>query len=149
MIPIIDVDARHPYPQRVTEATKPFWDALGAGRLITTASATTGRPTFPPKPIDPHTWDHEVVWVELSGRGTLYSFTTIHAAPSAFVRDVPYRVCVVDLDEGLRLATRLWGDREVRTEDRIELIVVRYTDHISYAARPLDGIDPCRSLDHA
>ncbi|RZL84527.1 MAG: DNA-binding protein [Rhodococcus sp. (in: high G+C Gram-positive bacteria)] len=142
MISIVDIPARHPYPQRVTETTKPFWDALGEGRFITTANATTGRPTFPPKPIDPHTWDQEITWIELTGRGTLYSFTTIHAAPDAFVDDVPYRVCVVDLDEGLRLATRLWGDHDVRPDDRVEIIAVRYTDHISYAARPLHSNDP-------
>ncbi|GGL16181.1 Zn-ribbon domain-containing OB-fold protein [Nocardia jinanensis] len=141
MIPIVDIPSGHPYPQRVTEATAPFWDALREGRLITTANATTGRPTFPPKPIDPHTWSQDVTWIELAGRGTLYSFTTIHAAPDAFVDEVPYRVCVVDLDEGLRLATRLWGSDEVRPGDRVEIIAVRYTDHISFAARSLSGSD--------
>jgi hypothetical protein len=137
MIPIVDVDAAHPYPHRTTEFTRPFWDALAEGRLITTASAATGRPTFPPKPIDPHSWDDDVVWVELSGRGTLYSFTTIHAAPAAFVADIPYRVCIVDLEEGLRLATRLWGTDEVRPDQPVQLVAVRYTDHVSFAAQPI------------
>ncbi|WP_063042520.1 Zn-ribbon domain-containing OB-fold protein [Nocardia grenadensis] len=147
MIPIVDIPARHPYPPRITEATEPFWTALGEGRLITTASTATGRLTFPPKPIDPYTWDPQVSWIELSGLGILYSFTTIHAAPTAFVDEVPYRVCVVDLDEKLRLATRLWGDTEVRPDDRVEIVALRYTDRMSFAARPVgtgDRPEPAR-----
>ena len=68
----------------VSAFTKPFWDALAAGRLLTTRGRTSGRLTFPPKPFCPYDWGREVEWVELSGRGKLYSQTVIHAAPAAF-----------------------------------------------------------------
>ena len=47
-------------------------------------------------------------WTAVSGRGTLYSFTVVHRAPStAFAAEVPYVVAVVELDEGVRLMSNL------------------------------------------
>jgi uncharacterized protein len=135
MIPVISIDQQHPYPQRITEFTQKFWDALAEGRFITTASVDSGQLTFPPKPVSPHAWEEDVEWVELSGRGKLYAHTTIHASPAAFVDDLPYRICIVDLDEGIRLATRLIGDGEAAIDGPVELVAVRYTDFMSYAAR--------------
>lgn len=140
MIPIVSLNRNHPYPQRVTETTKPFWEGLAEGRFRTTANLQTGRPTFPPKGFDPTTWEDQMTWVDLSGRCTLYSVTTIHAAPAVFVADVPYRVCIVDLEEGLRLATRVWGDAEVQLDQPMQMVAVKYLDHMSYAAVPVqDG----------
>ena len=135
MIPVIAANRPHPYPPRVTEFTKTFWDALAEGRFITTASERTGQLTFPPKPIAPGSWDEDVKWVELSGRGILYSHTTIHASPAAFVDDLPYRICIVDLNEGLRIATRLIGDGEANIGGEVEIVAVRYDEHMSFAAR--------------
>jgi uncharacterized protein len=135
MIPVISIDQPHPYPPRITEFTQKFWNALSEGRFITTASVDSGQLTFPPKPVSPHAWDEEVEWVELSGRGKLYAHTTVHASPTAFVGDLPYRICIVDLDEGIRLATRLIGDDTATIDGPIELVAIRYTDCMSYAAR--------------
>jgi uncharacterized OB-fold protein len=137
VIETIDVDYPHPYPPRITEFTRRFWDGLREGRLITTAGRRSGQAAFPPKPISPQDWDEEVDWIELSGKGKLYSHTTIHAAPAAFVHELPYRVCIVDLDENVRLATRFVGENEPRVGEPVEIVAVRYTDFTSYAARTL------------
>jgi uncharacterized OB-fold protein len=136
MLDTISVDFPHPYPPRISEFSRTFWDALGEGRFLTTRSVSTGRLTFPPKPVSPDDWSTDMEWVELSGYGTLYSHTTIHASPTAFTSELPYSVCIVDLDEGLRLATRFIGDAPAEIGTRVQLVVVRYTDAVSYAARP-------------
>lgn len=46
----------------------------------------------------------------ISGQGTVYSYTKIHAAPKKYAQDAPYFVVLVDLDEGLRITTRYTGD---------------------------------------
>ncbi|WP_022879425.1 Zn-ribbon domain-containing OB-fold protein [Microbacterium sp. B19] len=135
MIDIVTVDTPHPYPPRISAFTRPFWDALAEGRLLTTRSVTTGALTFPPKPISPADWTTDVEWVELSGSGVLYSHTTIHAAPTAFVGDLPYRVAIVDLDEGLRVATRHIGEIAPVIGAPVDLVAVRHTDAVSFAAR--------------
>jgi uncharacterized OB-fold protein len=48
-----------------------------------------------------------VLSVNLSGRGTLASFTTIRVSPAAFQGQEPYDIAVIDLDEGLRVTARL------------------------------------------
>jgi uncharacterized OB-fold protein len=45
--------------------------------------------------------------VNLSGRGTLTSFTTIRVPPTVFQGQEPYDIAVIDLDEGLRVTARL------------------------------------------
>jgi uncharacterized OB-fold protein len=51
----------------------------------------------------------EFEFVEISGRGTLHTHTTIVAAPTGFERYAPYTVGVVDLEEGGR-ALAWFGD---------------------------------------
>jgi hypothetical protein len=49
-------------------------------------------------------------WKPSTGRGTLFSWTIIHRAlhPS-YVDEVPYAVVIVEMEEGVRLVTRLDG----------------------------------------
>jgi len=50
--------------------------------------------------------------MQLSGRGTLVSWTTIRVAPARYAAEAPYTVGVVSLEEGLRLTARVSGDPE-------------------------------------
>ena len=44
--------------------------------------------------------------MDSTGRGTLYSFTTVHRPPRPEF-DVPYTVAIVELDEGFHMLTNL------------------------------------------
>ena len=129
----IDVPRRRPWAPRVSAFTKPYWDALAAGRLTTTRGRTSGRLTFPPKPFCPYDWGREVEWVELSGRGKLYSQTVIHAVPAVFAGEAPIRNGIVDLDEGLRVGARIPGEPSL--DAAMECVVLRYTDGPLFAFR--------------
>jgi hypothetical protein len=39
---------------------------------------------------------------------------------------VPYRVGIVDLDEGLRIATRVLADVEPKLDTAVEIVVLNY-----------------------
>ena len=125
-LPRIQMAGARPYPPRVTEHTKRFWDALGEGRLITTRGKSSGRLTFPPKPFCPYDWGREIEWVELSGKGKLYSQTVIHAVPAAFAHEAPIWGGIVDLEEGLRVAARIIGEPEL--DAPVEAVVLDYQD---------------------
>lgn len=127
------------YPPRVSAFTQTFWEGLRQGRWQTTCCEACGKFTFPPKPVCPHCWAEKMAWKPLGARGTLYSWTRIHAAPKVFVAEAPYAVCVVDLDIGLRIATRL-VEREGRPfacDMPVELVVLQYEDGPLLASRPL------------
>jgi hypothetical protein len=49
----------------------------------------------------------EVQAVEIAGTGTLYSFTTIRAAPPAMAGEAPYHLALVEFPGGLRVLGRV------------------------------------------
>src|SRR5258708_4223018 len=95
-----------PYP--VPDAdTAPFWDAVAAGRLEVQRCQSCRRHVFYPRSLCPHCGGVNLKWVTVSGRGTVYSFTVVHRAPAEFQADAPYVVALVELEEGVRMFSRL------------------------------------------
>jgi uncharacterized OB-fold protein len=46
--------------------------------------------------------------VEASGKGTLYSFTVVeNNAPSAFMKDIPFVVALIRLEEGVQMLSNV------------------------------------------
>jgi uncharacterized OB-fold protein len=133
------LDAVRAYPPRVSAFTRDFWSALDQGRWITTRCKACDRQTFPPKPVCPHCWSADIEWSDLGTRGTLYSWTRIHAAPAVFSAEAPYAVGIVDLDEGIRLACRLVerDRRPPQIGQVVEMLVLRYRAGPIFAARAL------------
>jgi uncharacterized protein len=58
-------------------------------------------------------------------------------APAVFQDEVPYRVGIVDLDDGVRIATRVLTDVEPKLDIAVEIVVLNYRDGPLFAARPL------------
>lgn len=133
-------EARRPLPPRVSSFTRPFWDALVEGRLITTCCSDCGRLTFPPKPICRACWSEAIAWRDLAPFGRLYSFTHVHVLPGAFAADALSDIGIVDLDDGPRIMCRLIGDAaDFAVDMAVEMITVLYDDGPLFAARPRSG----------
>jgi len=132
-LPIIQTEGLRAYPPRMSDFTKSFWDGLTSGYFRTTCCDDCNRPSFPPKPFCPHCWSNKVSWIELTGRGLLYSVTTVHAGPAVFAGDLPYKVGIIDLEEGIRIATKVLDDTAL--DKPVELVVLSYEDGPLYAAR--------------
>jgi uncharacterized OB-fold protein len=47
------------------------------------------------------------LWIAASGRGTIYSYTVAHQAFGPFAADVPFVVALIELEEGVRMMSRL------------------------------------------
>ena len=121
-------------PDIAPEAAE-FWEATKDRRLVIQHCPTCGHQWYP-RAICTGCGD-QPGWVEISGRGTLHSFTTVHRSPDG--RKVeslersprsrgdgprsaepsgrgagdwlqpPYVIALVELDEGPRMLTRLVG----------------------------------------
>jgi uncharacterized protein len=87
--------------------TAPYWNAAAQGRLVIQKCSDCGAFRFYPRLVCPSCMSEKVEWVEASGRGRVYSYTIVHRAPPAFRDDAPYVVVVVELEEGVRLMSRL------------------------------------------
>jgi uncharacterized OB-fold protein len=76
---------------------------LRSGRLMGSACSACGNASFPPRADCSACRHGEFEFREWSGRGTVVTFTTIAAAPAGFEDEVPFRLGVVELEEGGRL----------------------------------------------
>ena len=103
--------------------TAPFWAACARGELRVQRFVASGRLVWPPRPMDPYSQTLEHEWVEVSGRGRVYSFVVPHPPllPS-YAALAPYNVILVALDEDPTL--RMVGN------------LVASPDH------PINAIDP-------
>ena len=92
----------------MNQDTQFFWDAAAAGRLEIQRCADCSRLRHPPGPSCRYC--HSLRWdsVQVSGRGTLYSYTVIRHPPAPGF-DGPAIVVSVDLDEGVRLVSNIGG----------------------------------------
>jgi len=135
-LPDLPMPGARPFPPRVSPFTRPFWDSLADGRLITTRCADCGAWSFPPRDPCRHCWSRAVRWTPLRPQGVLYSFTRVHVAPEAFRQDAPYAIGLVDLVDGVRLMCRLVGEVSVDALDGpVAMVVLRYDDGVLFGAR--------------
>ncbi len=93
-----------------TPATKPFWDAAREHRLLLQRSKQTGQFLYYPREVSPFGPQDELEWAEVSGRGSVYSFT-VARRPTApqWADDVPYVIAIVELEEGPHLTANIVG----------------------------------------
>ncbi|OZD13077.1 hypothetical protein CH253_18625 [Rhodococcus sp. 06-156-3C] len=83
-----------------------FFDALRRGELLFQKSAVNA--WMPPRTEDPVSLSTEWEWVAASGSGRLVSWVTYHIAYHPYFEDkLPYRVAVIELDEGPRMIAPL------------------------------------------
>lgn len=79
---------------------------------------------FPPRDVCPDcglpAHDH----FKFSGRGEVYSFTTVYQAPAGHTEDAPYPVAIVQLDEGPLVTAQLTdlGDQPVEIGMPVEMV---------------------------
>jgi len=62
---------------------------------------------FPPRDVCPHCTEEAGPDFQFSGKGKLYSYTTIHNAPEGYRGNTPYIVALVKLEEGPLITAQL------------------------------------------
>jgi uncharacterized OB-fold protein len=88
---------------------------LRNGYLMGSRCKACGFRTFPPRADCPECMAGAFEFVEYSGRGRVWTFTRIDAAPTGFEADVPFTCVVVDLEEGGRLLA--WSGETLPQEE--------------------------------
>ena len=129
---IVKVAGARPIAPRVNLFTERFWSALAAGRFETTRCTNCQRISFPPKAHCPGCGSRNIEWVEIGGRGRLYSATIVHQSAAVFGTE-PFTAAIVDLECGVRLVTRLIDAAPL--DAQVELVVLSFDDGPLFAAR--------------
>jgi hypothetical protein len=79
---------------------------------------------FPPRDICPDCGREARESFKFSGRGEVYSFTTVYEAPAGFEENAPYTVALVKLEEGPMLTAQLTdlGERKTSIGMPVEMV---------------------------
>ncbi|MCZ4547281.1 hypothetical protein BS618_23100 [Rhodococcus erythropolis] len=94
----------------VEDASRPYWDAAKAGTLLIASCNDCSRVHHYPRPFCPFCWSENVVAAAASGRGTLYTYSTVYVNDlHPFKTRLPYVAAMVELDEGPRVMTNIEG----------------------------------------
>ena len=91
-----------------TPTSAPFWDALAEHRIRIQYSPSLGEYVFYPRVLAPRTLADDLEWREISGLGTLFTYTIAERAVAPqFAADVPQLLAIVQWDEGPRISTEI------------------------------------------
>ncbi len=103
-----------------------FWDHLNKGNLYLQYCPTCQRFVFYPRELCPYCWGSSLEWRETQGEGTVYSYTVVYVSALPEF-EPPYIYALVELDEGLRLATNIenCGLDEIRVGMPVKLTLRR------------------------
>jgi uncharacterized OB-fold protein len=105
-----------------------------------------GNTIFPPRDVCPYCAEQKQSWMNLSGRGEIYSFTTMYNAPAGFNEYAPYTMALVKLAEGPMVTAQLTDvdAEEIKIGMPVEMVTRKLTQEGSegqivygYKFRPL------------
>ena len=85
-----------PHPE-----TEQYWTAASEGQLLLKKCAACGEVHYYPRAICPYCLSDRTEWLSASGRGTIYSCSTMGKPESA------YTLAYVSLEEGVTMLTNI------------------------------------------
>jgi uncharacterized OB-fold protein len=79
---------------------------------------------FPPRDICPNCGQEARTEYQFSGKGEVFSYTTIYDAPAGYESQVPYTVALVKLEEGPMVTAQLtdMGNQKVEIGMPVEMV---------------------------
>ena len=98
---------RKPLPF-VYDENRPFWDGTKKHQLLIQKCKDCGRYQFYPRSTCMHCMSENIEWVKASGKGKVYSYTIAYRPGSpAFADDAPYNIAIIELEEGVRMPSKV------------------------------------------
>ena len=126
--------------ENVFTDTKPFWDGIKEGKLMMQYCTEAQKFQFFPRPVSIYTGRRTLEWREVSGKGTIYSFTVVRTPGPGLEGRLPLCVATVELDEGVRFLANVLdcAPEDLAVGKRVRLSWDNLTDEQQYPAVCLD-----------
>ena len=85
------------------------------------------RKSSPPRDFCPACGEDARNLFQFSGRGEVYSFTTVYQAPAGYEENTPYAIALIRLEEGPMLTAQLTdvGDEPIEIGMPVEMVTRR------------------------
>ena len=101
-------ESSHNYPKPHCDAdNQPMLEAWRDGRLVLPRCQSCERLFFYPRPLCPHCWSDRIEWREVSGRGTVVSFSLVRRPNDPAFIELPIVLAEIRLDEGPSMLSRI------------------------------------------
>lgn len=100
-----------PVPE-VTPESEDYWAGAADGKLLLSECQDCGLVYHYPRALCPDCFSDDVDWLEASGEGVIYSYSTARTMSGWPEDDLPLVVAYVELDEGPRIMTNIDADPE-------------------------------------
>lgn len=84
-------------PPMVDHYTLPWWQGAAAHQLLVQRCDDCRHTQLPPAPVCSECTSEKLSLQQISGNGTLYSYTTVHR-PVAMEQALPFVIAVIELD---------------------------------------------------
>ncbi|KAF1067799.1 MAG: hypothetical protein GAK45_01560 [Pseudomonas citronellolis] len=91
---------------------------LAQGRFMLQRSRSSGRHVFYPRHVIPGSGETDLEWVPASGLGHVYAITVNRS------RQGDHNVALIDLDEGVRMMSRIEGHDSLPIGSRVQARIV-------------------------
>lgn len=123
----------------VDHHTLPFWQACAEHRLTVQRCTHCNHAQHPPSPICSECRSNDFEQTEVSGKGTLYTYTAVHQ-PITYEEKLPFIIAVVELDvsgtdcgNSVRIMTNIVDaeEGELRIGQAVELAWEKISDAVS------------------
>lgn len=83
----------------ISDLNAPFWAGLRRREFLVPRCGACQDYNWLPYPACRSCLSEDLVWTPVSGRATAWSFTVVHRGPGAFGLEVPYVMCLGQLEE--------------------------------------------------
>lgn len=121
-----------PLPARTGLAGE-FYQWCAQGELRIQRCAGCGRHRHIPREMCAHCGSSDWTWSRVSGRGKVFSWTeVVRPLHPAFADEAPYAPVIVELDEGVRLLTRVidCAPGALEIDMPVELSLTQVTENV-------------------
>jgi uncharacterized OB-fold protein len=103
----MEFDMTKPIPETQPWSEK-FWEGTKQGKLFIQVCKDCKSKIFYPRKFCPECWSGNLGWIEASGKAKIYTFSTAYSmVEPKFMDELPYTIAYVDLQEGIRMMTRI------------------------------------------
>jgi hypothetical protein len=120
----MEFDMTKPVP--VTQPwSEKFWEGTKQGKLLIQVCNDCKSKIFYPRKFCPECWSANLSWIEASGKAKIHTFSTAYAnVEPKFMDELPYTIAYVDLDEGVRMMTRIVESKpeDIKFDMEVEVV---------------------------
>jgi uncharacterized OB-fold protein len=131
----MNFDTTKPLPEVQPWSVK-FWEGTKQGKLLIQVCKDCNSKIFYPRKYCPECWSDKLDWIEANGKGKIYTFSTAFSmVEPRFMDELPYTIAYVDLDEGVRLMSRIvdCDPKEIKIGMEVEVTFFQREDfHMPY-----------------